>query len=83
MHVEWLSDFLSLPNSRNFSTAAHTRNITQPAFSRRIQSLEHWVGVPLIDQSGYPVTRHRLAHCFSPQPKKLFACSTAPRTNAG
>jgi DNA-binding transcriptional LysR family regulator len=28
--------------------------VTQPAFSRRIQSLEAWVGVDLIDRTSYP-----------------------------
>lgn len=56
MDLEWLSDFLILANTRNFSSAAEARHITQSAFSRRIQGLEHWVGVPLIDRSTYPVT---------------------------
>jgi DNA-binding transcriptional LysR family regulator len=30
------------------------RNVTQPAFSRRIQSLEAWLGADLIDRTLYP-----------------------------
>ena len=55
MDLEWFSDFLVLANTRNFSSAADARHITQSAFSRRIQGLEYWVGVPLIDRSTYPV----------------------------
>ncbi|GBF24995.1 HTH-type transcriptional regulator YjiE [bacterium MnTg02] len=56
MDIEWLSDFLSLANTQNFSTAAKSRHITQSAFSRRIQGLEYWLGVPLIDRSTFPAT---------------------------
>jgi DNA-binding transcriptional LysR family regulator len=28
--------------------------VTQPAFSRRIQSLENWLGTDLIDRTSYP-----------------------------
>ncbi|WP_431281896.1 LysR family transcriptional regulator [Humitalea sp. 24SJ18S-53] len=48
MELAWLEDFLALAEHRNFSRAAEARNITQPAFSRRIQALEAWVGTPLV-----------------------------------
>lgn len=51
MELNWLEDFLALAEQRNFSRAAQARNVTQPAFSRRIQALEHWVGTPLVDRS--------------------------------
>lgn len=55
MDINWLEDFACLARNLNFSRAAEERNITQPAFSRRIRSLENWVGVPLIKRSTYPV----------------------------
>lgn len=42
--------------TRNFSRSAEERNVTQSAFSRRIQALETWLGVALIDRSAYPTT---------------------------
>jgi len=54
MDLKWLEDFLSLVNTRNFSEAAAERFISQPAFSRRIKSLEQWLNVPLVDRSTYP-----------------------------
>ncbi|MEA1676618.1 LysR substrate-binding domain-containing protein [Nitrospirillum sp. BR 11163] len=48
MELTWLEDLLALAERRNFSRAAMARNVTQPAFSRRIQALEQWVGVPLV-----------------------------------
>jgi len=54
MEIIWLEDFLVLSKTLNFSRAAEIRNLTQPAFSRRIQKLEQWLGVTLVDRSTYP-----------------------------
>ena len=54
MDFRWLQDFLSIAEAGNFTTAADLRHSSQPAFSRRIQSLERWLGVELIDRSRYP-----------------------------
>lgn len=51
MNFEWLEDFVMLARDGNFSRAAEHRNITQPAFSRRIHSLEEWVGAPLFHRT--------------------------------
>lgn len=56
MEIKWLEDFVSLANTRSFSKSAVERNVTQSAFSRRIQQLEQWLGVPLVDRSTYPTT---------------------------
>ena len=55
MDIKWLEDFLSLCETRNFSRSAELSHITQPAFSRRIRSLEAWVGLDLVDRTAYPV----------------------------
>ncbi|GJE41227.1 LysR family transcriptional regulator [Methylobacterium soli] len=47
MDLDWLKDFLALAELKSFSRAADMRNVTQPAFSRRIRALEDWVGTPL------------------------------------
>lgn len=54
MDLKWLEDFISIANTGNFSKSAEQRNVTQPTFSRRIRSLEDWLGAPLIDRSSYP-----------------------------
>ena len=54
METKWLEDFISLAETRSFSRSAQLRHITQPAFSRRIQSLEAWAGIDLVDRSSYP-----------------------------
>lgn len=54
METKWLEDFISLTETRSFSRSAELRHVTQPAFSRRIQSLETWLGTDLIDRTSYP-----------------------------
>ncbi|MBT9500318.1 MAG: LysR family transcriptional regulator [Burkholderiaceae bacterium] len=54
MDTKWLEDFVSLAETRSFSRSAQLRHVTQPAFSRRIQALEAWAGIDLVDRSFYP-----------------------------
>ena len=54
METKWLEEFVSLVETRSFSRSAQLRHVTQPAFSRRIQSLEAWAGSDLVDRSSYP-----------------------------
>ncbi|MEH6627868.1 MAG: LysR family transcriptional regulator [Motiliproteus sp.] len=54
MDTKWIEDFLALAKHGSFTKAAESRFVTQPAFSRRIRSLENWLGVTLVDRSTYP-----------------------------
>lgn len=56
MGLRFVEDFLKLAETGSFSRAAEDRHVTQPAFSRRIKSLENYLGVELIDRSSYPLT---------------------------
>jgi LysR family transcriptional regulator, hypochlorite-specific transcription factor HypT len=56
MDIKWLEDILVLYEERNFSRAAKRRHITQPAFSRRVQLFEQWVGEEIIDRSTQPIS---------------------------
>ena len=55
MELKWLEDFLSLAATHSFSASARERNVTQSAFSRRIRTLEVWLGSDLLDRSTYPI----------------------------
>lgn len=66
MKQEWIEDFLALVESGTFSRAAVHRNVTQPAFSRRIQLLERWLGVELIDRHRQPVQLTAVAQRYVP-----------------
>ena len=65
MDIKWLDDFLSLAQTRNFSRSAEDRCVTQSALSRRIQSLEAWVGADLVDRSTYPLVLTPAGKMFS------------------
>ena len=47
MELKWLDDYLALIETGSLSAAAEKRHVSQPAFSRRIQMLESWLGVSL------------------------------------
>lgn len=50
MDMRWLDDVLVLLEEGNMTRAAARRNITQPAFSRRIRSFEDWLGVTVLER---------------------------------
>lgn len=53
MNSVWLEDLVALSECLNFSKAAERRNVTQPAFGRRIRAFEEWCGQPLVDRSSH------------------------------
>ncbi|WP_413721080.1 LysR family transcriptional regulator [Silicimonas sp. MF1-12-2] len=55
MDILLFRDLERLRQTGNFSQAAALGNLSQPAFSRRIKSLEAWVGVTLVNRSRQPV----------------------------
>lgn len=50
MNLQWLDDVLVLLEEQNLTRAAARRNVTQPAFSRRIRSFEDWLGAPVLER---------------------------------
>ncbi|WP_031465116.1 LysR family transcriptional regulator [Sciscionella sediminilitoris] len=56
MDIAWLQSFLALIEHGGFTAAAQAQRLSQPAFSRRIRSLERWVGTELIDRATHPLT---------------------------
>lgn len=56
MDLSWFRDLEQLFKTGNFSQAAQVRNISQPAFSRRIKALEAWVGTRLVERGRHPVS---------------------------
>ena len=55
LESKWLEDFSALAATRSFSQAAERRFVTQPAFSRRIRSLEAALGLTLVNRSHTPI----------------------------
>lgn len=58
MDTRLLDDVLTLLEEGSLSRAAARRNVTQPAFSRRIRSFEDWVGIPLLDRDANRIGLH-------------------------
>jgi DNA-binding transcriptional LysR family regulator len=56
LDLAYLLDFKALAETGSFSRAAFARNVTQPAFSRRIRALEDWAGAALFQRGSTPVT---------------------------
>lgn len=56
MDSTWLADLKALSETLNFSRAAEVRNITQPAFGRRIRALEAWCGAELVERGSHPLS---------------------------
>jgi LysR family transcriptional regulator, hypochlorite-specific transcription factor HypT len=80
MDIKWLEDFVVLAETRSFSRSALMRNITQPAFSRRIQALEAWLGVDLMVRTTYPPSLTPEGEAFYSQAKDLMGRIGALRT---
>ena len=73
MEAKWLEDFISLAETNNFSRSAALRHVTQPAFSRRIQSLENWLGTDLVDRTSYPTRLTPAGEVFYEQALEMLA----------
>ncbi|HJW53916.1 MAG TPA: LysR family transcriptional regulator [Burkholderiaceae bacterium] len=72
METKWLEDFISLAETHSFSRSAELRHVTQPAFSRRIQSLESWLGADLIDRTSYPTRLTAAGEVFYEQAMEML-----------
>jgi DNA-binding transcriptional LysR family regulator len=77
--TKWLEDFVSLAETRSFSRSAQLRHVTQPAFSRRIQALEAWTGIDLVDRSSYPTRLTPAGETFHAQALEILGALQATR----
>ena len=79
METKWLEDFVSLAETRSFSRSAQLRHVTQPAVSRRIQALEAWAGLDLVDRSSYPTRLTPAGETFHGQALEVLGSLQATR----
>ncbi len=82
MDLTLLEDFLELAREMNFSRAANLRNVTQPAFSRRIKSLEDLVGTPLVERTSRMVSLTPAGAAFQPHAAALVRLAAEARNAA-
>ena len=80
MDIEWLEDFLVLSDLSSFTRAAQSRNVTQSAFSRRIRSLEEWIGISLIDRDTVPPRLTMAGHLFRDAAREMVRLLNNRRT---
>ena len=64
LNTKWLEDFVALSKAPNLFRAAEQRNVTHPAFGRRIRALEEWVGMPLVERNGQITTLNAAGRVF-------------------
>jgi DNA-binding transcriptional LysR family regulator len=54
MRLEWIEDILAVAEHGSFQAACEKRNVSQPAFSRRIRQIEQALGATLFDRTARP-----------------------------
>lgn len=81
MELKWLEDYIALVDSQNFTLAAASRNVSQPAFSRRIQALEAWLGIDLVDRSKKPMQFTAIAKEHETALRQLVDAAYQARSN--
>ncbi|CUI00048.1 LysR family transcriptional regulator [Leisingera aquaemixtae] len=73
MDTRLFEDALILLEERSLTAAAARRNVTQPAFSRRIRALEHWIGRSLLVREANRVELSPTLLQSEPQIRALLA----------
>jgi DNA-binding transcriptional LysR family regulator len=79
VEIKWLEDFVTLADTSSFSRAAEARNVTQPAFSRRIKQLESWLGATLISRATMPAELTPAGRSFLPVAQEAIRTFYAAR----
>ncbi|HWI35126.1 MAG TPA: LysR family transcriptional regulator [Burkholderiales bacterium] len=64
--------FLAIADHSSFSRAAESLHITQTALSRRVQNLEAFLGVKLVERTTRSVTLTAIGRDFLPQARRLL-----------
>ena len=54
MRLDWLEDLVAVLETGSLTEAARSRNVSQPAFSRRLRAAEDALGTELIDRTSKP-----------------------------
>lgn len=82
MDLTLLEDFLELARELNFSNAAKGRNMTQPAFSRRIKALEEAIQTPLVHRTTRQASLTPAGQAFRPRAEAIVRMLSDARLEA-
>ena len=80
INLEWLEDFILAAEKKNFTTAANIKKVTQPTLTRRIKSLEEWLGKELFDPEAGRRALTPAGHAFLPFAQELVSKAKAARS---
>ncbi|WP_194727183.1 LysR family transcriptional regulator [Noviherbaspirillum malthae] len=83
METKWLEDFICLAETQSFRRAADARHVSQPAFSRRIQALEAWLGAELVDRKALPTRLTPTGKAFYEQALDMLSQINGVRAEMG
>ena len=73
MELKWFEDLIAVAEKGHFARAAETRFLTQSALSRRIKSLETWIGAELLDRTSHPIGLTPAGIEFMPTAREIVA----------
>ena len=82
LDLNQIEDFRALVEAGNFSRAAARRNVTQPAFSRRIRALEDWAGAVLFERETQPIALTPAGEALRPLLAEALRCLAEGRDAA-
>ncbi|NNE64608.1 MAG: LysR family transcriptional regulator [Gammaproteobacteria bacterium] len=84
MDIKLLEDFVCLARQQSFTAASRERNISQPALSRRVKSLEQWLGADLINRKSHQFDLTPQGRIFVPEAelilRRIYNAREAART---
>mgnify|MGYP000128639394 CR=1 FL=1 len=82
MNTFQLSCFLAVAESLNFARAAEKLNITQPAVTHQIHSLEAELNVKLFRRTTRSVSLTQEGRTFLPDAQNILQSQTEPKTDS-
>jgi len=72
MDIQSIKAFITVSETGSFSRAAESLFLTQPAISKRIQTLEHALGITLFDRIGKSVRLTEAGHALLPSCRRIL-----------
>ena len=72
MDIQSIKAFITVSETGSFSRAAEALFLTQPAISKRIQALEHTLGITLFDRIGKSVRLTEAGHALLPSCRRIL-----------
>jgi len=82
LDLGWIEDFLEVARQGNFTGAARARGIRQSTLSRRVQSLERWLGTDLLKRESRRLELTEQGQVFRDDAEKIVISLRDAKYNA-